>query len=237
MTTVEFESLVVRYVDGSASSGDMEFLRGFVSASPSNRDLFRARVRLRRAQRGQATRGAVEAALRSGPQVSLTEFDQLTYAYLDGAATQGQMARLRDAIASSEEFRSRFQSRSRLHAAQTAYLKSKQRAGVAQALRSLSAFAHRFGRASAHLCLLLLVFVELRVRVPAEYSGFMFYVESAVGQVIEPDFPLTVSPDDSDEAFTSDIFDGILPPMPMPAPSLMPEAGLDEVLEPGANEA
>jgi hypothetical protein len=235
VSPIEIESLIVRYVDGSASPEDMQVLRGFVASSPKSKELFRARVRLRRAQRGMASREAAEAVIRENDLPVLTEFDQLSYAYLDGVATRSQVIRLRDAIRVSADLRSRFQSRMRLHRAQTAYLRSRKQAGVAQALRSLSAFAQRFGRASAHLCLLLLVFVELRVTVPAEYSGLMFYVESAVGSGDEPDYPLSVSPDEPDLPLTSDAFDLSAPPMPMPSP--LPEAGLDELLESGQGEA
>lgn len=235
MNALQFESLVIRYVEGSASVSDVSALRAFVSGSRDNRELFRARVRLRRAQRGMASREAAEAVLRKASLPSLPEFDQLTYAYLDGVAGQAQVLRLRDAIRASGDLRSRFQSRMRLHAAQTAYLRSCRQVGVSQALRSLSAFAQRLGRVSAHLCLLLLLFVELRVTVPAEYSGLMYYVESAVGAVTEPDFPLSVSPDEPETPLTSGDFEGLLPPMPMPAS--VPEGGLDELLESGSAEA
>jgi hypothetical protein len=217
VSPIEIESLIVRYVDGSASPEDMQVLRGFVASSPKSKELFRARVRLRRAQRGMASREAAEAVIRENDLPGLTEFDQLSYAYLDGVATRSQVIRLRDAIRVSADLRSRFQSRMRLHRAQTAYLRSRQQAGVAQALRSLSAFAQRFGRAT----------------VPAEYSGLMFYVESAVGSGDEPDYPLSVSPDEPDLPLTSDAFDLSAPPMPSP----LPEAGLDELLESGQGEA
>lgn len=235
MNVLQFESLVVRYVEGSASASDLSALRAFVSGSRDNRELFRARVRLRRAQRGLASRKAAEDVLRRETLPSLAEFDQLTYAYLDGVAGRAQVLRLRDAIRASADLRSRFQSRMRLHAAQTAYLRSRQLAGVAPALRSLSAFAHRLGRVSAHLCLLLLIFVELRVTVPPEYSGFMYYVESAVGAVSEHEFPLSVSPDEPDAPVSTGVFDGVTPPMPMPA--ALPEPGLKEANEPDFAEA
>ncbi len=236
MSALEFESLVLRYVEGAASEGDREVLRGFVGQSAANREIFRARVRLRRAQRGQASREAVEAALRSRALPTLAEFDQLTYAYLDGAASREQVLRLRDAIRASDDFRRRFHARMRLHGAQTAYLRSRRSEGVAQALRSLNAFAQRFGRASAHLCLLLLVFVELRVTVPAEYSGLMFYVESAVGIADEPEFPLSVSPDEPELPLSGGASDRALPPMPTPVQAA-PEAGLDELLDVASAEA
>lgn len=235
MNGLRLESLVVRYVDGSATEAEVASLRAFVAGSPGNRELFRARVRLRRAQRGMASREAAEAVLRKECLPGLAEFDQLTYAYLDGVATPPQVLRLRAAIRTSADLRIRFQSRMRLHAAQTAYLRSCRQAGVSQVIRSLSAFAQRMGRASAHLCLILLLFAELRVTVPAEYSGLMYYFESAVGSVTEPDFPLSVSPDETDQPLSTGGIEGILPPMPMPA--AVPEGGLDELLEHGSAEA
>ena len=44
----------------------------------------------------------------------------------------------------------------------------------------LHAFAQRIGRSFAHLCLLALIFVELQVRIPAEYSGLVLYAETTV---------------------------------------------------------
>ncbi|MFM7208510.1 MAG: hypothetical protein ACKOY8_01690, partial [Verrucomicrobiota bacterium] len=111
MNALQFESLVIRYVEGSASVSDVSALRAFVRGSRDNRELFRARVRLRRAQRGMASREAAESVLRKASLPSIAEFDQLTYAYLDGVAGQAQVLRLRDAIRASGDLRSRFQSR------------------------------------------------------------------------------------------------------------------------------
>ncbi|MFM8905397.1 MAG: hypothetical protein ACKOIB_09175, partial [Verrucomicrobiota bacterium] len=63
----------------------------------------------------------------------------------------------------------------------------------------------------------------------------MYCVESAVGAVSEPEFPLSVSPDESDEPVSTGVFDGLPPPMPMPA--AIPEPGLDEASEPDFAEA
>ena len=48
------------------------------------------------------------------------------------------------------------------------------------AMSWLHAYGQRMGRSFAHLCLLALVFVELQVTIPAEYSGLLAYVEAQV---------------------------------------------------------
>ncbi|MGA0134465.1 MAG: hypothetical protein ACO3ND_08945 [Opitutales bacterium] len=231
MSPLEFESVVIRYVDGLARESEVGALRRFVASSPANRMLFRARVRLRRAQRGGATRADVDRIMRRDVLPGVAEFDSLSYAFLDGSATAAQVLRLRDALRASVELKRRFQARLRLHRAQNLYLRSRRRAGLTTALRSLSAYANRFGRVASQLCLLLLVFVELRVRVPNEYSGLMFSVESAVRVMPASEYPLTVSPDENELPPGIGSSEGVLPPMPMP------EAGTGEVAEPGVVEA
>jgi hypothetical protein len=112
--------------------------------------------------------------------MSNAELEALIIQYLEGSATRAQVVRLRDAIKSSPEMHQRFQARLRLHRAQMAYLADRDQRSPGQAMLWLHAFAQRAGRSFAHLCLLALVFVELQVRIPAEYSGFVLYAETSV---------------------------------------------------------
>jgi len=112
--------------------------------------------------------------------VSNAELEALIIQYLDGSATRAQIVRLRDAIKSSPEMQQRFQARLRLHRAQMACLAVQERRSPHQAMLWLHAFAQRIGRSFAHLCLLALIFVELQVRIPAEYSGLVLYAETTV---------------------------------------------------------
>jgi hypothetical protein len=112
--------------------------------------------------------------------MSNAELESLIVQYLEGTATRTQVVRLRDAIKSSPAMQQRFQARLRLHRAQMAFLADRERRSPHQAMLWLHAFAQRVGRSFAHLCLLALVFVELQVRIPAEYSGLVLYAETAV---------------------------------------------------------
>ena len=112
--------------------------------------------------------------------MSNAELEALIVQYLEGSATRAQVVRLRDAIKSSPEMQQRFQARLRLHRAQMAYLAGRERRSPHQAMLWLHAFAQRAGRSFAHLCLLVLIFVELQVRIPAEYSGLVLYAETSV---------------------------------------------------------
>ena len=114
--------------------------------------------------------------------MSNAELDTLILVYLDGSATRDQVIRLRDAIKTSPEVAHRFQARLRLHRAQLSFLRHKEGRSSTGAIFGLHRYAQRFGRVCAHLCLLALVFVELRVVIPAEYSGLLCYVDAPAVQ-------------------------------------------------------
>jgi hypothetical protein len=124
--------------------------------------------------------------------MSNAELEALILQYLDGTATRQQVIRLRDAIKSSPELHQRFQARLRLHRAQMAFLADQQVRSPRQAMLWLHGFAQRAGRSFAHLCLLALVFVELRVRIPDEYSGLVLYAETSVVEEMPamPEMPI-----------------------------------------------
>ncbi len=126
--------------------------------------------------------------------MSNSEFESLVVSYLDGTASKEQVIKLRNAIKSSEDMQRRFHARVRLYQAQMAFLSQREDRATSPslALQWLNRFAQRFGRPVAHLCLLALVFVELRVRIPAEYSGLLFYVEDIVDD--DDEVPLVEMP-------------------------------------------
>ena len=109
--------------------------------------------------------------------MSTSEFESLVAAFLEGNATEAQVARLRSALGNSAELRSRFQSRVRLHKAQLSFLSRREERSLSGVMTWLHAFGQRMGRSFAHLCLLALVLVELQVTIPAEYSGLLSYVD------------------------------------------------------------
>ena len=114
--------------------------------------------------------------------MSTTEFESLVAAFLEGNASESQLARLRSALGQSAELRARFQSRVRLHKAQLNFLSRREERSLAGVMGWLHAFAQRMGRSFAHLCLLALVLVELQVTIPAEYSGLLSYVDAPAAE-------------------------------------------------------
>jgi hypothetical protein len=110
--------------------------------------------------------------------MSAAEFESLVALFLEGNASAEQVARLRAALSASPSLRARFQASARLHKAQLACLSHREESSTAGVMTWLHAYGQRMGRSFAHLCLLALVFVELQVTIPAEYSGLLAYVES-----------------------------------------------------------
>ena len=112
--------------------------------------------------------------------MSAAEFESLVALFLEGNASAEQVARLRAALSASPALRARFQASARLHKAQLACLSHREERSTAGVMTWLHAYGQRMGRSFAHLCLLALVFVELQVTIPAEYSGLLSYVEAQV---------------------------------------------------------
>ena len=112
--------------------------------------------------------------------MSAAEFESLVALFLEGNASADQVARLRAALSASPALRARFQASARLHQAQLACLSHREERSTAGVMSWLHAYGQRMGRSFAHLCLLALVFVELQVTIPAEYSGLLAYVEAQV---------------------------------------------------------
>ena len=114
--------------------------------------------------------------------MSTSEFESLLAAFLEGNASESQVARLRAALGQSPELRVRFQSRVRLHKAQLSFLSRREERSISGVMIWLHAFGQRMGRSFAHLCLLALVLVELQVTIPAEYSGLLSYVDAPAAE-------------------------------------------------------
>jgi len=112
--------------------------------------------------------------------MSAAEFESLVALFLEDNASADQVARLRAALSASPALRARFQASARLHRAQLACLSHREERSTAGVMSWLHAYGQRMGRSFAHLCLLALVFVELQVTIPAEYSGLLAYVEAQV---------------------------------------------------------
>ncbi|NDA79302.1 MAG: hypothetical protein EBY07_16365 [Actinobacteria bacterium] len=114
--------------------------------------------------------------------MSTSEFESLVAAFLEGNASEAQVARLRAALGRSPELRARFQSRVRLHKAQLSFLSRREERSLSGVMTWLHGYGQRMGRSFAHLCLLALVLVELQVTIPAEYSGLLSYVDAPAAE-------------------------------------------------------
>lgn len=155
--------------------------------------------------------------------MSSAEFEVLVAAFLDGTASAEQVARLRAALGVSPALRARFQSSARLHRAQLACLSRHEERTLPGVLSWLHAYGQRMGRSFAHLCLLALVFVELQVTIPAEYSDLLAYVEpSAAEETVlgAVDMPVRLITDNMQEAELSPAAE--VPELAMPV-LMMPE--------------
>jgi hypothetical protein len=167
--------------------------------------------------------------------MSNAELEALILCYMDGTASREQVVRLRNAIQTSDELRQRFHARVRLHKAQMAYLRGRADLDAAQAVAGLARFAQRAGRIFAHACVLALVFVQLRVTLPAEYSGLMLYVEDALSEEVSPEgVPLP----DGDAAPLTVVAGAMPEEMPeMALPTLTIPDMFNPAEDPGLNEA
>lgn len=165
--------------------------------------------------------------------MSSSEFETLVTLFLDGNASAEQVARLRDVLNASPALRARFQASARLHKAQLACLSRREERTLEGVLSWLHAYGQRMGRSFAHLCLLALVFVELQVTIPAEYSGLLAYVEAKV-PAAEPvlnveDMPVLVLKEVVQEAELSQ--SGDMPELSMPVIA-MPVLGMPDMVVP-----
>ena len=150
--------------------------------------------------------------------MSASEFESLVAAFLEGNASESQVARLRAALGRSAELRARFQSRVRLHKAQLNFLSRREERSLSGVMTWLHAFAQRMGRSFAHLCLLALV----QVTIPAEYSGLLSYVDAPAAE--EPALPgaevplrlVTEAVQDFDLSQSVDVPDLTMPNFVMP---------------------
>ena len=156
--------------------------------------------------------------------MSAAEFESLVALFLEGNASAEQVARLRAAMSASPALRSRFQASARLHQAQLACLSHREERSTAGVMSWLHAYGQRMGRSFAHLCLLALVFVELQVTIPAEYSGLLSYVEEQVPAeetvLVAEDMPVRLITDVAQEAELSQSVE--VPELTMPV-LVMPE--------------
>ncbi len=168
--------------------------------------------------------------------MSAAAFESLVALVLEGNASAEEVARLRGALSASPALRARFQSSVRLHQAQLACLSRREERSFEGVLSWLHAYGQRMGRSFAHLCLLALVFVELKVTIPAEYTGLFSYVETPAAVVsldrAESGMPEIFIPEMDDRGALVSGEEGAEPSMPLlasplaPMPAAMPDMAM-----------
>jgi hypothetical protein len=167
--------------------------------------------------------------------MSNAELESLILCYLDGTATREQVVRLRNALQASPAIRQRFHARVRLHKAQMAFLRGRADLDAAQAVAGLARFAQRAGRVFAHTCVLALVFVQLRVTLPAEYAGRMLYVVDSLEEAASVDGVTVPPPDSMPLAVVAEVMPDEMPETALPTLTI-PDM-FNPMEDPGLNEA
>lgn len=169
--------------------------------------------------------------------MSTDEFESLLEGFLDGTATADQLAVLRKALHDSASRRELFRARVRMQRAQVAVLRRGRARSFGFAFAWLHVFGQRLGRSCAHLCLLALVFVELQVTLPAEYSDLLPYLDAptssdsrTLGLVEGPLRLVTESAPEAEHAHVGEAHELLMPALVMPDMAMpAPDASSVEV--------
>jgi len=106
--------------------------------------------------------------------VSLVEFENLVERYLEGSISRAEEARLLELIQESPEFKNRFKIKVRLHEAMSQCLAKNKSKQAYLSFAWLRIYVNRMSKVASYACLIALVFVQLRVTLPSEYSGILY---------------------------------------------------------------
>jgi len=106
--------------------------------------------------------------------VSFTEFENLVERYLDGNISRVEEARLLELIKESPDFLNRFKAKVRLNQAMKQCLATHQTKQAYHSFAWLRVYVKRMSQVASYACLIALVFVQLRVTLPSEYTGALY---------------------------------------------------------------
>ena len=112
--------------------------------------------------------------------MSFAEFENLVERYLDGNISRAEEARLLELIKESADFKNRFKARVRLHQAMNKCLAADKTKQAHLSFAWLRVYVKRMSQVASYACLIALVFVQLRVTLPAEYSGALYNLSAAL---------------------------------------------------------
>ena len=111
--------------------------------------------------------------------MSFTEFENLVERYLDETISRAEEARLLDLIKQSPEFKNRFKAKVRLHQTMNQCLAAHKTKQAYLSFAWLRIYVKRMSQVASYACLFALVFVQLKVTLPSEYSGALYHLSSA----------------------------------------------------------
>ncbi len=112
--------------------------------------------------------------------MSLSEFENLVERYLEGNISRVEELRLLELIKEFPEFKNRFKAKVRLHEAMNKCLATNKTKQAYLSFAWLRIYVKRMSQVASYACLAALVFVQLRVTMPAEYSGALYHLGAVI---------------------------------------------------------
>ena len=112
--------------------------------------------------------------------MSFTEFENLVERYLDQTISRAEEARLLELIKESPDFKNRFKAKVRLHQALNQCLVENKTKQAYLSFAWLRVYVKRMSQVASYACLIALVFVQLRVTLPSEYTGALYNLGAAM---------------------------------------------------------
>lgn len=112
--------------------------------------------------------------------MSFTEFENLVERYLDGNISRAEETRLLELIKKSPDLKNRFKAKVRLHQAINKCLAAHQTKQAYHSFAWLRVYVKRMSQVASCACLIALVFVQLRVTLPSEYTGALYNLSAAM---------------------------------------------------------
>ena len=112
--------------------------------------------------------------------MSFTEFENLVERYLEGNISRAEEVRLLKLIQESPDFKNRFRAKVRLHEAMNQCLATSKTKQAYLSFAWLQIYVKRMSQVASYACLIALVFVQLRVTLPSEYTGALYNLGAAM---------------------------------------------------------
>ena len=112
--------------------------------------------------------------------MSFAEFENLVERYLEGDISRAEEVRLLEIIKESPDFKSRFKAKVHLHETMKKCLAANKSKQAYLSFAWLRIHVKRMSQVASYACLIALVFVQLRVTLPSEYSGALYHFNAAI---------------------------------------------------------